>query len=215
MPLGIIWRYEAVSQGGKTYKFRTKPVDPVDVFRGRYVSLNFADERVPLPESGKENFYYREGVFYVKLKTDAEGFAVPEQLSETPFKDGDFVIATRVRLDYSDVNTPGQRQVVVSYPFNRFYLPEDVAPKAERLYWKNSVRRTDTNSAEIKNNWLEVKVLNGLAVPSELYIGGKPVREVVREVALKATERTSSRKKMSRCCTPSGINDLPSVLTPG
>ena len=40
-PLLQIAKYEAVIAYGAEYKFKTAPVDPPDVLRGRYVALDF------------------------------------------------------------------------------------------------------------------------------------------------------------------------------
>ena len=42
-PLSIAWKYENTLRNGRQFMFRTKPVDPYDAFRGRYVTLAFED----------------------------------------------------------------------------------------------------------------------------------------------------------------------------
>jgi len=44
VPGSLIWKREHTLRQGNVWKFRTAPVDPVDVFRGRYVALHFEVE---------------------------------------------------------------------------------------------------------------------------------------------------------------------------
>jgi len=182
-PLSIVWKYESTLRHGTLYKFRTAPVDPVDAFRGRYVTLAFADTALG-------DFKYKEyggaDFIYVRLGVDATGFAVPVEVSRTPLTGDDVVTATyttRWRRDLGEMH--------INYPFNRYYLPEDIAPEAEKLY-EEATRRVDDVSAQGYNAvaaareaqrmpaYVTVRVRNGVGVLEELYLNGVPVREAVR-----------------------------------
>ena len=41
VPAKMIWGREEVLNTGTEYKFRTAPIDPNDVFRGKYINLNY------------------------------------------------------------------------------------------------------------------------------------------------------------------------------
>jgi uncharacterized membrane-anchored protein len=165
-PLSIIWKHEATLRYGKTYKFRTKPVDPYDAFRGRYVNLSFEQDSVSVPDSNSR--FSREGILYVKLAVDADGFAKPVQVSKVPLTGDDVIIV-------DDAWYNGD-QLQLSYPFDRYYLPEDIAPKAEQLYWQANRRGANQQSQA----YVTVKVRDGVGVLEELYIDGKPIREVIK-----------------------------------
>lgn len=175
-PLSIIHKYEAALRYGNVYKFRTKPVDPYDAFRGRYVTLSYADDQVAQSEDKSKTRYSRDGIVYVRLKVDADGFAKPVEASRTPLS-GDDVITVDNAYSYGD----GWR---LYYPFNRYYLPEDVAPEAEKLY-ASAHRRNGGNNAAKNETYAAVRVRNGVGVIEELFINGKPVREAVREALRK------------------------------
>ena len=72
VPAAMIWQREQTLNQGRVWKFRTAPVDPVDVIRGRYIALRFAAEEFAwpktLPNAGR--------TVYVRLKEDDAGFAV-------------------------------------------------------------------------------------------------------------------------------------------
>ncbi|MDR1192541.1 MAG: GDYXXLXY domain-containing protein [Verrucomicrobiales bacterium] len=169
-PFSIIWKHEAALRYGKTYKFRTAPIDPYDAFRGKYVRLSFEDDR------RKKDFgvYAQHG--YVRLTADADGFAKPAEISETPLKGDDVIRVDRVWSSWN--NDEKQYRTRIDYPFNRYYLPEDIAPLAERLYHRANTRAAD---GERKlDTYVTVKVYQGVGVLEELYLNGVPVREAVK-----------------------------------
>jgi len=177
-PLSIVWKYESALHFGAPYKFRTRPVDPYDAFRGRYVTLSFKDNSLENSENDKG---WRDGILYVRLKRDPDGFAVPSEVSREPFSSGDFV---RVTVAGPSLRADKIRWVF-NYPFDRYYLPEDVAPMAEQLYREANIRGGtssrdgDSDSAKA-DTYVTVRVRNGVGVIEELYLNGVPVREAVR-----------------------------------
>jgi hypothetical protein len=64
--------------------------------------------------------------------------------------------------------------VEVALPFDRYYLPEDLAPAAEQAYRTLASREPGPTRA-----WVDVRVRDGHAVLEELYLDGVPVREVL------------------------------------
>jgi uncharacterized membrane-anchored protein len=195
VPLSLIVHYETVRREGKVHKFRIAPVDPVDAFRGRYVTLSFADNTLKSGSSSElPHDYYnsRDPLVHIRLKQDADGFSVPAELLESAAKMGDFpgdvIIIDKHRERYIAEDTatksPSSR-LVLDYPFNRYYLPENIAPEAERIY-QAALRWTPNATVipAVRNaNYATVRVLNGAAVLDELYINGLPVREAVRKAA--------------------------------
>jgi len=191
-PLSIIWKYENTLRHGTLYKFRTEPVDPYDAFRGRYVTLSFADTWL---KDSKDERFVNEGILYVRLKRDAEGFAVPVEASNKRLSGDDVVTVGAAYRNWRRADD-GWR---FDYPFNRYYLPEDVAPMAEKLYGDANRRATapniiiDESIAEIKArrarqisaSYVAVRVRNGVGVIEELYLNGVPVREAVRAEMLR------------------------------
>jgi hypothetical protein len=149
----MIVSHEATLAKGTTYRFKTQPVDPYDAFRGRYVQLGFVAARAEIPEGLEVERGQR---VYVPLTTDAEGFAgFGPVSSERP--GGDYL---RVRLRYVD-----RKSATLVLPFDRFYMEEEAAPKAERLY-----RRSGQRPA-----YATVAVYRGRAALQDLFIDGMPV----------------------------------------
>jgi uncharacterized membrane-anchored protein len=185
VPLGIIARYENVRSNGAVHKLRVAPVDPQDPLRGRYVRLHFADEKVLVSKKLGEIFWREEkSLAYVRLKKDAAGFSVPAEFSWEPFKgDGtNYITVDRFYLSYGRREAE-DKEVSLHYPFNRYYLPEQIAPEAENAYFASV--RNNPNSGNVADDkrgvtYVTVRVLGGKAVLEELYINGVPVREAVR-----------------------------------
>ena len=190
-PLSIIWKYENTLRHGTLYKFHTKPVDPYDAFRGRYVTLAFENdfiERIQRGENGgelkqEELIPYNDNgrLLYVQIAADADGFAKPVLASLTPLTGDDVITVDHWQKLYARNSAGGW---MLSYPFNRYYLPEDMAPEAEKLYRKANRSAGgsagDGQSARKISSYVTVRVGGRVGVLEELYIDGKPVRQALR-----------------------------------
>ena len=160
VPASMIWKRQQTLNHGRLWKFRTAPVDPVDVFRGRYLTFRFAAEEFataePLPGGD---------FVYAWLKEDADGFAVVEYASATP-RDGDDVVRVESYGHYDG-------KARLGFPFDQLWVTEADAPAAEQAYLAHSRR-------EQADAYVTVRVHNGDAAIEELFIAGKPLREFLR-----------------------------------
>lgn len=159
IPGSMLFRSESTLSSGELYKIRTRPVDPYDIFRGRYVALSIEGFGYhDIPE--KQRSMLVEGsTFYAKLALDSEGFAHIKSITLKPPK-GDY-LTMKYNLDGIVVN-----------PFDRFYLQQDTAPEIERLF-------NEAGWDAQKNSYLTVKIKRGTGVIDNLYIDGTPVDEIV------------------------------------
>jgi hypothetical protein len=159
----MIWKRQQTLREGRLWKFRTAPVDPVDAFRGRYLTLRFAAEEIeraePLP-TGEP--------LYVTLKEDAEGFAVIDGASSVRVT-GDNVLQVENYGYY-------EKKARVGFSFDQFWVNEADAPAAERAYMAFS-------RGEQADAYVTVRIRNGDAAIEELYLAGKPLREFLRTMA--------------------------------
>jgi len=163
-----LWRSEWTLRTGKPYKFRTRPVDPYDAFRGRYVALAF--EQCELPWEGevpRESFV---DSWYAVLSEDANGFAKVLRLTPVRPEGGDFL---RVKTTSMTISPDKSNFVRYSFSFDRFYMEERKAPKVERIYRDNN-RWGGTN----RTTYAVVRVRNGVGVIEDLFVGDKPIREL-------------------------------------
>jgi uncharacterized membrane-anchored protein len=162
VPARMIAGRERVLRTGLTFKFKAAPVDPYDAFRGRYVDLRFAQHQATV-QSGV-TFALRSTLF-VSLEVDADGFARFGSATVDAPQQGPYL---RARAGYQTSGT-----VAIELPFDRFYMHEKLAPDAERLYREHT--RGTTSDA-----YVTVRVADGEAVIENLFVGGRPITEVLR-----------------------------------
>ena len=162
VPAWMIAGRERTLREGRVFKFRTRPVDPADAFRGRYVWLSLEPDTVKTPDASR--WHYGRQAFAV-LGTDTNGFATAARLErEAPAGKA----AVPVRVTWPDVK---KGEVHISWPsLDHFYLTEKKAPAAEQAYFAHSHR---TN----QSCYATVRVRGGDAVLENLFIDGRPIRD--------------------------------------
>lgn len=168
--VSIIVGAERVLGQGELWRFRTEPVDPADIVRGRYVALRFEATNGPVlpgdaPQEGTTG--------YALLDADTEGFAHVAAVSATPPGEGSYL---RVEIERVDAETAS-----FAFPVDRFYMPEELAPEAERAHGKAQRAGEGT--------WAEIRVHDGAAMIEQLFVRGVPVAELVRGATTEAPER--------------------------
>jgi len=172
VPAWMILGREQVLARGEVYRFQTRPVDPYDAFRGRYVALGYQVAAVPVPMAEGQDLaggrQSRGQTVYVELGRDAEGFA---QLVALHLQRPEGVASLKAKVQYSAGQGEG---ATIRLPFDRYYLPEHIAPEAERVYRERS-------RSEPEDAWVDVRVLDGRGVLEELYVGGKPILDFIRQ----------------------------------
>lgn len=157
VPANMILQQEKVLKKGVVYKFKTVPVDPYDILRGRYVSLR-ADV-FPIEYKGKEKIS-RGQIIYALLGKDNQGYAMIKSVSMIRPKEGDYA---RVKVSYKS-----RDKIYVDSSLDRFYMNEYKAPKAEKLYRKYSAR-------DKKEAYILARVLKGKVAIEDLYLDNKPI----------------------------------------
>lgn len=162
-----IWSYERILQKGEVYFFNVLPLDPYDAFRGRYVTLRFANaNKAPAGDTTPHEHLSKA---YAMLEHTQEGDRIKEVRFSRPVS-GNF-LEVNVNSTMATQKADTANTVYFSLPFDRFYLREDRAPKAERI-----LRMRDVNV----NVKASLRVLNGKAVIENLWIEGEPLVEWMR-----------------------------------
>lgn len=80
VPGSLIRTSEKILAEGKPYRFRIRPVDPADLFRGRYVAIAVERSTVDLERLPEDEEFLRGAVRHALLAVDAAGFAYPTAL---------------------------------------------------------------------------------------------------------------------------------------
>lgn len=164
VPANMIWEQNSIIKSGETFRFRTAPVDPVDIFRGRYIALSFADNRYEL----KEDQEWSNGeTIFVRFKKDDHGYAIIDSISKDRPNDYEHYLKTTVA--YVVMDNP---QVVnVSYPFDRLYMAESKAENAEGIYRKEGL-------AGERETYGLVSIKGGRAVLLDVFIDDVSIKEL-------------------------------------
>lgn len=172
VPAAMIFEREDILSTGKEFRFRAAPVDPNDPFRGKFIALNYRNNSIVVKS---ENEWTMNENVYAILTEDRNGFAQIKSISrEKPAGTQDFVMAKVGNLIYNDT-----LQVIIEYPFVRFYMEESSAPRAEIEY--NNASRDST-----RVTYALVRIKDGEAVLKDVMIdgisiskfnGGQPVKK--------------------------------------
>jgi uncharacterized membrane-anchored protein len=192
----IVQREITLSQGDR-YKFKVAPVDPHDVFRGRYVTVDIEGDGPFVTDTR----LHRGMNLYPSLVVDKSGIASLTNPAVKPPKDAPYM---KVKCSYCNVamresgivttnfykqadgvvktNTypkmvaTGKYKTSVELPFDRYYIDEKLAPKAEQVY--NDSRRSGEGKQDAA---LFVRVYKGRALIETLEIGGVSIRDLAKE----------------------------------
>ena len=160
-PAGMIVGHELILRAGTPVRVRCEAVDPSDILRGRYVQLRLEPFTIPVE---KPEDYYGSPTVYALLETDAAGFAglagIRDQAPET---------GLYVRAEIREVNAE-TREVTIGLPFDRYYMDEYDAPRAESAY---------RSGAGEGDAFVVLRVKGGRAAIEDLFVAGRPIAELL------------------------------------
>ena len=166
VPLNMIMQQENILKEGTAFKFKTEPIDPNDPFRGKYIVLNYEANEIEVPQN--TDLYTTESVF-VKIQNGSDGFAEIAGLEKmAPTANIPYVKAIIISASSNETT----KTLRVAYPFERFYMEESKAPKAEALFrdiWRDSTI----------NVYGLVVINEGKAVLQDVMVDGVPIKDAV------------------------------------
>lgn len=165
VPIKMIFDKETVLTHGTAYKFKTQPVDPYDPFRGKYITLRYNIDRFKT----KDSIWTEGETVYAYLGVDSLGFAKIGQISKQPlqYKNSDYI---KVKVDYYSNYS---KKLHLKFPFNRYYMEENKAYKAEL-----AVRENQRNTLE-NNTYGLVYIKAGEAVLKDVIINDMSIKTYV------------------------------------
>jgi uncharacterized membrane-anchored protein len=162
-PLSMIMKRESTLKEGTLFRFKTAPVDPFDAFRGRYVALQIEESRVSLNKVSPELEHGQNA--YAHIVVDKDGFAKISQVTALKPKGAPYL---SVRIGYK-----GTKDMTIDFPIDRYYMEENAAPRAEKLYRRHS--RQDAKDA-----YVTVKIKDGFGVIEGLYVAGQKIEDLIK-----------------------------------
>lgn len=167
VPISMIFQQEETIQNGQAFKFKTRPIDPNDPFRGKYITLEYEADKISY--NSPNDWQVGEPIF-VKIKEDNAGFAIIEGLERYAPEDTDDYISTTIKYVYGKNPTT----VTINYPFERYYMEESKALKAEHL-----VRDLARDSTSI--TYSLVVIHQGKAALEDVLVDGVSIKTAVED----------------------------------
>jgi len=171
IPFRMIHSRETILREGELFRFKTRPIDPTDPFQGKYVRLDYHNDFIPCSETEKPDLARKEPI-YAFLETDTEGFTHFSGWSRTPPETGSY-LKTRYLYEHSTYNAKTKKRVYkgfnIDIPFDRFYMDEAKAPRAEQIA---------RDTSQTTNCWAAVRIFEGKAVIEDVFAEGKSLREL-------------------------------------
>jgi uncharacterized membrane-anchored protein len=166
VPGMMIYNSEKTIANGTLFKFKTEPIDPSDPFRGKYITLQFESDFILFNDS--IDFHTGEEIF-VTFETDSSGFAVADEIYKVEPESESYL---RTTVDFV-VNHRNNHRVEFDLPFDRFYLEESKALKAEELH-----RAAQRDSVQLA--YALVSIGAGHAVIKDVIINDKPILDLIK-----------------------------------
>lgn len=166
VPSQMIYDQEDIINTGKIVKFQCEPIDPNDPFRGKYITLNFKENRIKVKNF--KNWNNNETVYAI-IETSTEGFAKIKSISKTEPIDNSIYLKLKINYiaEYDD------NKIYLDFPFNRFYMNENKAKKAEEVYAESIIDTT-------KIAYALVATKNGKAVIKDVLIDNISIKELAK-----------------------------------
>lgn len=171
-PVSMIMDSERTIDEGNEYKFKTRPVDPTDPFRGKYITLSF-DAETYKSDDTTELKLEQYSTAYAEIGIDSGGYArvvklLPAPPEHTPGYFPNDYLEVEFLYAYDGLAT-------LKFPFQQFYLEESKASEAEQLYWQS---RGDSSMV----CYAKVKILNGDAKLVDVIVNDSSIVDVVRRI---------------------------------
>lgn len=162
VPAQMVMESEETMVLGTTYRFKTRPIDPTDPYRGKYITLDFEMSSFQT----KDSTYTRGDNIYVYLQNNDDNFAKVDTISKKPLNNEKDYVVAKVTASYVGI-------VRFQLPFNKFYMEETKAYDAELAY-KKAIRDSLPN-----NVYALVYVKGDNAVLKDVLINEVSIQEYV------------------------------------
>lgn len=150
VPLQMIFNQEDIIKTGTEFKFQTAPIDPYDAFRGKYITLFFKEREITVKNVKK---YISGETVFATIITTKNGFAKVSSISKSKPENTNSYLKLKIVFSLND------DKIAINFPFNRFYMNENTAPKAEKIYREFSIKKKNETYAlvAIKNGEAVIK----------------------------------------------------------
>lgn len=170
VPWQMISKHVGYADKGSEFKFKTSGKfnsanNRAGAFvAGKFIRLHFEEDHIKI--SDKKEWESNHGA-YVLFNQDSAGFAkIKSVTKEKPENSSDWIRAT-VWCDWKDTTS-----LILAYPFNNYNI-EDRNHKGI-----DSIVKYGLNDS-LKVNYLKIKIRENQFLVNDLWIDGKPFKEIV------------------------------------
>ncbi len=169
---GFIAYKEYTLRTGTEVLLKTLPVDPRDLFRGDYVTLNYEISTLDMEKlPSEESYFYSDEPVYLALELK-NGYGVPKKVYTTPPEDGLYIkgkvkdILYDWETDESGITTEETiKELRVDYGIESYFVPEGKGMEIEKA---QRTEKTEVDAKIIVDKY-------GNAVIKSLLIDGKEI----------------------------------------
>jgi len=168
LPLYFILRSEnMLADKENIYRFRpTRLIDPGDVLRGDYLVIDFPR----FVEYKGEGNTGRGAEAYVVVENDSAGYAHFMYVTDEKPSTSNY-FTTKIQG-----NRTRSESVWIDVPFEKYFLNEDNAKLAEKLY-EIEIRDTGTNM------YIEVAIADGESLLKDIYVDSIPLNQFLNKLS--------------------------------
>ncbi len=144
------------------------PIDPTDIFKGKYISLNFTNNIVKF----KDSLAAYEFDVYVAIDINSAGFAeIRNVYIDKPEVDYDYFAAKAYRI----YDNEEEQMIRITFPFKPFLYGRVKSPNPQRT----SITKPETTTTQTAYALVYIK--NGRAVLKDVMINDISIRLLVME----------------------------------
>lgn len=133
--LWMVWDRSQILNDGQVVRLQVRPVDPRDIFRGDYVTLNYDISSLRPSNLGSSEKFEKHEVVFVGLEENSDGAWVansifhilPENMESTIFISGRVKYAGTFSASVSErAQCPDQscQQLSIRYGIESYFVPE-------------------------------------------------------------------------------------------
>lgn len=169
LPAYLIINREFILAYGDEIRLKTAPVDPYDAFRGKYITLSYQEQSVLADKDASASFSSGNIIYAVFNLDDKRNGTLAGVTARQPASG--LYIKCKITSTYFETGT-GKNRVYISFPFDRYYLTEEKALKAEAVY------REQTRTAEC---YALIRVHDGQGVIADIILDGQPIMEYLKQ----------------------------------
>jgi len=163
IPLKMLNDQKKIKTEGIEFHFLTRPIDPIDPLRGKYINLEFVLNQFEA-DYINESF---EGRAFAEIVKDDEGFASIKKISKEALHEKNVIEIF--------INNVNKKVAYFELPFNKYFLNENIAQDAEDNYEKLRTNR------KIKC-YAKVFINNGGHALTDVFVEDRSLIELTKNI---------------------------------